>query len=41
MSQWIMPPILSETGRVRPKLLLNTAKDYMSGLSLNIMDIED
>ena len=29
MDTW--PPILSETGRVRPKLLLNTAKDYMSG----------
>jgi len=24
-------PMVSETGRVRPKLLLNTAKDYMSG----------
>jgi 3-oxoacyl-[acyl-carrier-protein] synthase II len=29
MDTW--PPILSETGRVRPKLLLNTPKDYMSG----------
>ena len=29
MDTW--PPILSETGRARPKLLLNTLKDFMSG----------
>ena len=29
MDTW--PPILSEKGRVRPKQLLNAAKDYMSG----------